>query len=1557
MASASWLNPQSRAIGLGQAVSEFASDLSEEQKRSFRAQKENFSSPKDTDVITAIVEIHEVAARNQASNVRRYVPRMINFLKAVQEFASLQDDTPDKFLSWRTGSVWLLVRLTFTVCPFHGYVHKDLIIPGVLTGIGWTNLHSIDIPTDNPDVSSYIDSETSRLLNHGELTIADPTLELQIRSALTTAAKGNFLRAKRSMQLLCAHKTDSDIVRLLADFREDFNDSDTEAMQSKSPTAPAPIAPSGFTDSAYASASLIDNNKNTNDGQAVDESLQGLDDPTIDDSATIYSDVSRTTFYKEQLYIQELAKDLYNKISFQAVDLGQDHRVDISATLPRLLKAFALKIGYCATTQMHRDVMAFVHRHRSEITEAFLDICLSQREMEPREIACPTPVEVEPMDVYPGQMEIERTEIQDDHRSMSLNERMALWEQSEDWEQPSIVEGLDNLELVEAEEEDEYEEADIWVAAYRDFAPGTEAYSWLMTQLQRNMDSVLEEPTAIQLIRDQVLSSVPSPHMISRSVSSESCSVLFDLDWDIIEFFDSQEFSKSPDEVLLAVITLTGSPSDAQASNCTQFLKQTWPTTGDMILRLIRGLLRLEGGHTHEYHLPDHTRLTAWINGSKVMVQANGSAASISETGEQLAWLGAALRSSPYPNGLSYCTPSIRSMHQDPEMPQAVVCVIGFELEQLLEPPDNSNGHCWHGIFKDPTLVKGFPILPKVERNTGLEIPLNIMAGLARANRVDQFNGKVYIKGFSTMLVPTKQSKEVVYWHLIYNEDGSRISYLDDNLNRDVLAGTPDLTAHRHVLGWCSEARFYSGSSQAQYHVRHSELPKPHPGCALAGTMITLGRMITGGHSFELGIKDSPIHVARNGYIPRLKWISSKFFLLWDEADKRGWLTNGTSALLYVVRASLAYDSTDKFHSVFLFKAGDLQESTKPFTADSAIDVLINSKNLALKLYPEKNGFITLRDRVDQYYNLLEKMLDHQAYITSRYTGSLEGMPRKNLEGWDFEDLSANRDPLYPRLVTLEPAGKGWVDLTRDLQAVTLAGSGFGELIRPAGPALCDYWSQLPRHRYLLACSISDMEDVVRDHRSSESDHTRLSDNLIWHNAVDISGKCQCGDVARHHGEPVHVAFPSALSHKLFPNKSPIKLSGAAVFGHNPGFSWTWGDTGPPTQQQSIQEIGVRYVLDKADKDSGIGESLGASSSESHAEPLPSSSISRAPLSLRKSNTTPPSVRNIYSQSEYTVGILCALAVELKAVRALFDQRHQHLPSVIGDNNQYALGEMAQHMVVATSLPAGEYGTNAVASAVSDMKRSFTSIQFCLLVGIAGGAPSEDNDIRLGDVVVSLPTQTYPGVIQYDLGKENEGSEFEVTGVLQRPPRILTNAISKIRSDPDIGVDALKPHLTSIVESLPAYGNPGQELDVLSRAACTRRTCKPDCTHLEQRLPRLTAEPMIHHGLVASANRVVKDATLRDQLSRKHGVLCFEMEAAGVMNSAGCLVIRGICDYSDAQKNNIWQNYAAAVAAAYTKLLLSAVAVNNDLGGGNVRTDGAPMFKKRRMNSGNEGCD
>lgn len=82
----------------------------------------------------------------------------------------------------------------------------------------------------------------------------------------------------------------------------------------------------------------------------------------------------------------------------------------------------------------------------------------------------------------------------------------------------------------------------------------------------------------------------------------------------------------------------------------------------------------------------------------------------------------------------------------------------------------------------------------------------------------------------------------------------------------------------------------------------------------------------------------------------------------------------------------------------------------------------------------------------------------------------------------------------------------------------------------------------------------------------------------------------------------------------------------------------------------------------------------------------------------------------------------------------------------------------------------------------------------------------------------------------------------------------------------------------------------------------------------------------IHYGLVASANQLMKDALIRDKLAAEEGVLCFEMEAAGLMNHFPCLVIRGICDYADSHKNKDWQGYAAMIAAAYARDLLCRLA-------------------------------
>jgi nucleoside phosphorylase len=195
-----------------------------------------------------------------------------------------------------------------------------------------------------------------------------------------------------------------------------------------------------------------------------------------------------------------------------------------------------------------------------------------------------------------------------------------------------------------------------------------------------------------------------------------------------------------------------------------------------------------------------------------------------------------------------------------------------------------------------------------------------------------------------------------------------------------------------------------------------------------------------------------------------------------------------------------------------------------------------------------------------------------------------------------------------------------------------------------------------------------------------------------------------------------------------------------------------------------------------------------------------------------------------------------------------------------------------------------------------------------------------------GDVVVSQPHATFPGVVQYDAGKAIQGG-FERTGSLNSPPHILLAAITKVRANKARGRSKLYEHIAKI-ESVSTFKRSKAGPDVLFEAAYEHeggqscKTCSSD-QHPDREPQDEDEEVMTHYGTIASGNQVIKDAVVRDKLSAElGGVLCFEMEAAGLMNSFPCLVVRGVCDYADSHKNNRWQAYAAGTAAAYAKEVL-----------------------------------
>ncbi|KAL3252159.1 hypothetical protein ABHI18_010239 [Aspergillus niger] len=1231
-----------------------------------------------------------------------------------------------------------------------------------------------------------------------------------------------------------------------------------------------------------------------------------------EDTESIYTARTGISPSDKESYISELVNDLFRKVQYDQDAQNLPER--IHGILPQLLKAFAMRFGQFGSTQIHRDIMVFIRRHRDEIANGLRVKYLEDQ--------------------------TETHVSRQDDTKMELGDLMDLWDQNledadDDLAIPQFDSGAENSDSDEdilIEDDENLPEH----ATYRKLITGSPVYEWLLGSLRRKLQLHPAEPNVQDAIRDRILKTLPSSRRVSRYDQPTVYQVVYLLKWDPVSFIAEQEYDISKEGFLGKIITITGTSQDAQAMTCLQYLHQTWHSYGANILQLVEAALVDERGYEHRCTLPDNTQLAAWANEKEFLVEVTGIEGSIAEIGEQLAWLGSVLRSSPHDSRISYCTPFVSNasvedvptpLSQTPTLTR-VSCTIDFKVDEQEQASSSPPlGQCWHDLFRNPTVAMGFPIPYRSRKYTGLEIPLNILVGLAQAKQVDVFSDKLFIKGFSSLLIPTEyiRDQDQMIWHLRYNVHGDRISYLDGieaHVGHITLA---DLESSRHILGWCSDAKCYAGAADASYSINRSWLRPPSSRCSLNNTFIAAGRLITGGDPAIYGNKDLPYRLMRDEYIEKLSWIARQYVVMWDAGGKRGWLVNGACALLHLLIASLHFNRTGPLGFAFHLTPTDIKVPENTITPSSAMEVLLNPDNLCLTLYHAKQSeqneatlpTVQIKDRVDRLYSMLEKIMDHQAEVMGTEGAASRKMARGILEGWDFKDLATEEDPLYPRFCKLGTRGKSWVELTRDVRAAVLFGTGFGEILRPVDNGqLCPYWSRMPEGKSYLAVSGYDLANIIDRFGNPHSSPVRLTRNLIWCNCLGNGPPaCKCIGCPEQtdHSELAQVVLPSHFR-KRIPKHNAVRPSGwshgAILFGYNRDLRWTWSDTGFPEQEDVLSCLDDNSGSDSDDDfhDSGLGTSLAPSAT------------ANGPGRLPLSRTPPEGI----THEDYEVGIVCALSKELLAVRALFDSPHPDLEKDRNDPNRYCLGRMKGFNVVAAGLPHDDYGTNSATNVASHLIRTFPRLKFCLVVGIGGGVPSAARDIRLGDVVVGT------GVIQGDMGKWIQNSEFKMTAQKQQPPPYLRAVITKIRSNGFISFESasnpLLDDLSLIASMKPEYSYPGAGKDMLFDPGDVHVETEPTCDNcIGSRRPRTRQHdgPNVFYGLIASGNQVVRDARYRDRLGQEN-VICVEMEAAGVMRTTtDCLVIRGICDYADSHKNDQWQEYAAATAAAYAKFFLS----------------------------------
>lgn len=142
------------------------------------------------------------------------------------------------------------------------------------------------------------------------------------------------------------------------------------------------------------------------------------------------------------------------------------------------------------------------------------------------------------------------------------------------------------------------------ICAYADCVSDPRGYQWLSETLRakiKHRPSVLDARRQIRNVVIKTLRDVRSKNILSMSETQpiKPQRIALEIDWDPKSFVVEQQYDLTPEDAIANAITVTGSPKDCQALTTSQYLTQTWASTGDSMIRLIRCVLGGKPGERH----------------------------------------------------------------------------------------------------------------------------------------------------------------------------------------------------------------------------------------------------------------------------------------------------------------------------------------------------------------------------------------------------------------------------------------------------------------------------------------------------------------------------------------------------------------------------------------------------------------------------------------------------------------------------------------------------------------------------------------------------------------------------------------------------------------------------------------------------------------------------------------------------------------------------------------------------------------------------------------------
>ncbi|RYN54274.1 hypothetical protein AA0118_g9253 [Alternaria tenuissima] len=598
------------------------------------------------------------------------------------------------------------------------------------------------------------------------------------------------------------------------------------------------------------------------------------------------------------------------------------------------------------------------------------------------------------------------------------------------------------------------------------------------------------------------------------------------------------------------VVALTGSSTRrAQASTCSDYIISTWPTTGPFFLKLLDAIhaaffaadTQRQVRVCSEAH-PGFS-VQAYVNrgnNRSTLTEFEVHAMEydlLLQTAQLLSWLSSAFTISPFMDQLAYSTPLFTRNRQGV-----------FSISTKHQPVHDIEQICWLNLFNRACIVVGFPISDR-SKEIGLEISLELLAGLSGARHIFEYEGGLVMKGFSHMFVPVRRQLDRVQWHAVSSHDEETpLSYHDGVslcASRAMIdeVGLQDLASLRAIVGWCSKATTCLGSSQVDYEkIDYTKADEANSGLRLTGGSLGFQQFGVAALDVRFGSKDGKSHFQRRGPYQRIiQFAEGSPILLHDVEGKQSWLVPATNVMLHIVQHRHRLDP-------FQANGQPIRLDTDIATESSAKVILLEHR--AQVLFEEDKH--TFMDEILDVWSVLEFLLAQNLTRQREAPGvHISSSLHESLYGFEFKAIVHQDAPYKLKKTNISRNHGGWSKLIEDIDALVLFANGFGDVILPAGESnrdLCHKWRRVPHGQNYLATT-TDMLQRLFDKAGCRLDRQYLTtkSKLRWHqgrsalfNACRNVDVCDCNRLQQLVPESAIRSVRSPAS---------IASEGAVIFG------------------------------------------------------------------------------------------------------------------------------------------------------------------------------------------------------------------------------------------------------------------------------------------------------------------------------------------------------------------------------------------------------------------------